>query len=60
MWQTIVKLDRPQMTIWNMHVVCWMTKATHTRARARARTHAPRARARTHARTHAERERESM
>jgi hypothetical protein len=27
MWQTIVKLDRPQMTIWHMHIACWVTKA---------------------------------
>ena len=32
------------MTVWCMHVTCWITKATHTHARARAH-------ARTHART---------
>jgi hypothetical protein len=22
--------DKPQMTIWHMHFICWTTKATHT------------------------------
>jgi hypothetical protein len=25
MWKNIVKLDRPQMTIWRMHIAWWMT-----------------------------------
>jgi hypothetical protein len=25
-----VEWDRPQMTIWFMHIVCWITKATNT------------------------------
>jgi len=30
MWKNIVEQDRPQMTIWHMHVACWIPKATHT------------------------------
>jgi len=25
-----VQPDRPQMTIWHMHIACWITKATDT------------------------------
>jgi hypothetical protein len=30
MWKNIVEWGRPQMIIWNTHIACWMTKATHT------------------------------
>ena len=30
MWKNIVQPDRPQMTIWRMHIVCWLPKATNT------------------------------
>jgi len=30
MWRSLVKPDRPQMTIWCMRVACWLTKATGT------------------------------
>ena len=30
MWQNIVEPDRPQMTVWDMHVACWIPKATNT------------------------------
>ena len=30
MWKNLVELDRPQMTIWRMRVVCWIPKATNT------------------------------
>jgi len=30
MWKNIVEPDRPQMTIWCMHVASWITKATNT------------------------------
>ena len=26
----MVESNRPQMTIWCIHIACWMTKATHT------------------------------
>ena len=29
MWNNIVQPDRPQMTIWRMRLVCWITKATN-------------------------------
>jgi len=29
MWENIVELDRPQMTIWHMHIACWRLQ-THT------------------------------
>jgi len=32
MWKNIVEWGSPQMTIWCMHVACWMPKATNTRA----------------------------
>jgi hypothetical protein len=30
MWKNIVKPGRPQMTIWNMHVECWITDSKNT------------------------------
>jgi len=30
MWKSIVELGRPQMTIWLMHIACWIPKATNT------------------------------
>jgi len=32
MCKHIVKLDRPQMTIWRMRMACWITKATNTQS----------------------------
>ena len=29
-WKNIVERGRPQMTIWCMHIACWITKATCT------------------------------
>ena len=28
MWKSFVQPDRRQMTIWLMHIACWITKAT--------------------------------
>jgi hypothetical protein len=28
--KNIVEPDRPQMTVWYLHIVCWITKATNT------------------------------
>ena len=30
MWKNIVQPGRPQMTIWRMHIACWIPKATNT------------------------------
>jgi len=30
MWKNIVELGRPQMTVWRMRSVCWMSKTTST------------------------------
>jgi hypothetical protein len=30
MWKNTVEPDRPQLTIWRMRIVCWVTKATNT------------------------------
>ena len=30
MWKNIVEWGRPQMAIWRMRIVCWITKATNT------------------------------
>jgi len=30
MWENIVEPGRPQMTIWHMHIACWIPKATGT------------------------------
>jgi len=30
MWNKIVELGRPQMTIWRMRITCWIPKATNT------------------------------
>jgi hypothetical protein len=29
-WKHFVQRSGPQMTIWGMHIACWITKATHT------------------------------
>jgi len=29
MWKSVVESDRPQMTIWCMHIACLVTKATN-------------------------------
>jgi hypothetical protein len=30
MWKNIVERDRLQMTVWCMHIACWMRKTTST------------------------------
>jgi hypothetical protein len=30
MWENMVQPDRPQMTVWRMRIVCWITKARDT------------------------------
>jgi hypothetical protein len=30
MWKNILKLDRPQMTIWRMRIAFWIPKSTST------------------------------
>ena len=30
MWKNNVEPDRPKVTIWHMHIACWVTKATDT------------------------------
>jgi hypothetical protein len=30
MWKNTVEPDRPQMTIWQMRIACWIPKATNT------------------------------
>jgi hypothetical protein len=30
MWKNIVEWGRPQMTVWRMHIVCWIPTATNT------------------------------
>jgi hypothetical protein len=30
MWENIVEPERPQMTVWRMHIACWIPKATKT------------------------------
>jgi hypothetical protein len=30
MWKNMVQPDRPQITIWCMHIGCWIPKATNT------------------------------
>jgi hypothetical protein len=44
----MVKPERPQMTIWRMHVSCWMSKATRAQTQALA---PPLTHPHTHART---------
>jgi hypothetical protein len=29
-WKSPVELDRPQMTMWSLHIACWITKDTDT------------------------------
>ena len=30
MWKHILERGRTHMTIWRLHITCWITKATHT------------------------------
>jgi hypothetical protein len=30
MWKNILGPGRPQVTVWRMHIACWITKATET------------------------------
>jgi len=30
MWKNIIEWDRPQLKMWRMRIVCWVTKATNT------------------------------
>jgi len=30
MWKNIAQPGRPQMTIWRMHIACWLPKAINT------------------------------
>jgi len=30
MWKNIVEMGRPQMTVWCMHIACWIPEATNT------------------------------
>jgi hypothetical protein len=30
MWKNIVELGRQQMTVWCLHIACWLPKATNT------------------------------
>jgi len=30
MWKNMLETDRPQMTIWRMRTVCWISKSIHT------------------------------
>ena len=30
MWKNVVERGRAQMTIWRMHIACWIPKATNT------------------------------
>jgi hypothetical protein len=32
MWKNIVELDKPQMTIWRMRILCWILMATNRHA----------------------------
>jgi len=33
MWKNIAEWGRPQMTIWRIRIVCWVTKATDTHSK---------------------------
>jgi hypothetical protein len=33
MWKNIANPDRPQMTVWLMHIACWITKAANTHSK---------------------------
>jgi len=30
MWKNIVEPGRPQITVWGMHITCWISKYTNT------------------------------
>jgi hypothetical protein len=33
MWKNTVELDRPPMTIWHMHIACWIPRFTDTHSK---------------------------
>jgi len=33
MWKNTVVPESPQMTIWHMHIACWIPKATNTHSK---------------------------
>jgi len=30
MWQNTIQTDRPRMTIWHVHIACWISMVTNT------------------------------
>jgi hypothetical protein len=30
MWENVVELDRPQVTVWRMWIACWIPKTANT------------------------------
>jgi hypothetical protein len=32
MWRNIAQPDGPQMTVWRMHIACWVTKDRDTQS----------------------------
>ena len=32
MWKNVVERGRPQMTIWRLHIACWILEAKYTRS----------------------------
>ena len=51
MSKNVMKLEKPQVTIWRMRVACWIRKVTRAQAQARAREPTP---TRTYSPTHAD------
>jgi len=33
MWKNIVEPEMPEMTIWHMHIACWIPKAANTHSK---------------------------
>jgi len=33
MWKNSIEPGKPQMTIWCMHIICWIPKATNTHSK---------------------------
>ena len=39
MWKNIVEPERPQMTVWRVHLTCWVTTAVRTNTQSEYVTH---------------------
>ena len=39
MWKNTAEPDKPQMTVWRMHIACWISEASNTHTNTHTHTH---------------------